>query len=619
MGLFDKMKDKKTQESNHTAPVTLDDTLVPGIGRIPFPAYRGREPYIFISYAHMDSNAVFPEIKRFNDQGYRVWYDEGISPGSEWTDEIADALSGCSLFVVMMTPHALASHNVQNEINYAIDERKPFVSIHLTETNLRGGLKLQIGTKQAILKHNMTENEYVYKYTSAFERLGIRCANGVPPKFPPSSPKITPPVDPVSSTEAEIVHQRYMTHEIERIQNSPATTDDFEWVDSSVKAYHGIKKCFTLPSRATKVMSFAFQNNALIKQVTLPNSVFELDADSFFACPNLELVVIKNDNVTFNGSGAFSLCPKLTVQCTEGSATHKNLQKTFAGNIIFLDSPAKDIPVATEIVKDVPPAASPASTTAETKHVWGDYVPKGTAYITLTDGTVYEAIANSLLCCAVGIEINAGNYQRLYPGFDNPSKDISYRLEKMVLFSDMQSVSRQEDTLCVCDYDDEMIVIHPVKDMQLWFIDGNDNKQHNCIAIDHLQSITFNRFLTPSFDVAGCILTFEDGMLSVPFSYLVFNIDFSNTGIPEMKLTTELSPISDFPLTLKRIRRLTVIKLIKAAKMYSPLTEAEIEVDLKNGETSRFTFSRRVNILALTGNGVLKSFGVEKLKSIDFL
>ena len=67
-----------------------------GTSRIPFPAYRGNETYIFISYAHADAQAVYKEITKFHRQGYRVWYDEGISPGNEWTDEIAEALTQCA-------------------------------------------------------------------------------------------------------------------------------------------------------------------------------------------------------------------------------------------------------------------------------------------------------------------------------------------------------------------------------------------------------------------------------------------------------------------------------------------------------------------------------------------
>jgi len=175
---------------------TMQTKLVPGVGRLPYPAYRGKEPYLFVSYAHDDQDLVFAEIKRFNEAGFHVWYDEGIAPGNEWADEIADALEACSLFVVMITPTSAPRPNVLNEINFALDENKPFLAIHLEETELKGGLKLRIGSKQAILKYKMTEEEYEYKYFEAFTRLGL-VHNEVkaPATYPePQLPKTPSPI-----------------------------------------------------------------------------------------------------------------------------------------------------------------------------------------------------------------------------------------------------------------------------------------------------------------------------------------------------------------------------------------------------------------------------------------
>ena len=41
----------------------------------PFAAYQGDEPYIFVSYAHEDSEVVYPEIQWLKDQGFNIWYD----------------------------------------------------------------------------------------------------------------------------------------------------------------------------------------------------------------------------------------------------------------------------------------------------------------------------------------------------------------------------------------------------------------------------------------------------------------------------------------------------------------------------------------------------------------
>lgn len=126
----------------------------------PFEAYLGDDPYVFVSYAHKDSATVFPEIEWLHNRGYKIWYDEGIDPGNEWPDEVAKALERCAFFVVFVSPTAVSSKNVKNEINFALNEEKPFLAIHLQETTLPAGLKLRMGDIQAIYRYSMTDERY---------------------------------------------------------------------------------------------------------------------------------------------------------------------------------------------------------------------------------------------------------------------------------------------------------------------------------------------------------------------------------------------------------------------------------------------------------------------------
>ena len=61
-------------------------------------AYKGNQPYIFISYAHKDSDSVLPIIARLQKEGYRVWYDEEIVAGSNWDVYISEHLDHSSTF-----------------------------------------------------------------------------------------------------------------------------------------------------------------------------------------------------------------------------------------------------------------------------------------------------------------------------------------------------------------------------------------------------------------------------------------------------------------------------------------------------------------------------------------
>ncbi|MBN2553195.1 MAG: toll/interleukin-1 receptor domain-containing protein, partial [Spirochaetales bacterium] len=131
--------------------------------RPPFPAYRGTLPYIFVSYSHADMKEVFRIIRQLNSSRYRIWFDEGIEPGNEWPEVVGRAVLGCSQFIVFMSPAAVDSRNVRNEINLATSADKNIIVIYLKSTPLSEGLLLQIGTVQYFNKFEMADKEFIDK------------------------------------------------------------------------------------------------------------------------------------------------------------------------------------------------------------------------------------------------------------------------------------------------------------------------------------------------------------------------------------------------------------------------------------------------------------------------
>jgi hypothetical protein len=126
----------------------------------PVDAYKGEEPYRFVSYSHQDKNRVYPEILRLYNLGYRIWYDKGIEPGCEFPDEVAKAIKNSSLFMVFISHQAVQSDNVENEINFALENKIKILPIYLEETKLTEGLQLQIGRRQGVMKFRKTEEAY---------------------------------------------------------------------------------------------------------------------------------------------------------------------------------------------------------------------------------------------------------------------------------------------------------------------------------------------------------------------------------------------------------------------------------------------------------------------------
>ena len=58
--------------------------------------YEGSEPYIFLSYAHKNTDMVMPVFRGLDKEGFRIWYGAGTEPGTEWPEYIAEHLERAS-------------------------------------------------------------------------------------------------------------------------------------------------------------------------------------------------------------------------------------------------------------------------------------------------------------------------------------------------------------------------------------------------------------------------------------------------------------------------------------------------------------------------------------------
>lgn len=128
-----------------------------------FKPYEGEQPYIFISYAHADAARVMPIAADLHDRGFRVWYDEGIAAGSEWTESIAQHLSGAALMIGFVSPAYIASANCRREMNFAVQRKIHLINIFLERTELTPGLELQVGGIWALMKYEFHSEDYFYR------------------------------------------------------------------------------------------------------------------------------------------------------------------------------------------------------------------------------------------------------------------------------------------------------------------------------------------------------------------------------------------------------------------------------------------------------------------------
>lgn len=133
----------------------------------PQPAYSGSEPFVFVSYAHRDSEIVYPEILWLQQQGFNIWWDQGIGGGTRWRDEIADSIENCQLFLFYASENAIASTVCREELEFALSHQCKVLVSHLDATTMPAGLQLAVSNRQGLLRHKITALEYEEKLLEA--------------------------------------------------------------------------------------------------------------------------------------------------------------------------------------------------------------------------------------------------------------------------------------------------------------------------------------------------------------------------------------------------------------------------------------------------------------------
>jgi hypothetical protein len=80
---------------------------------------------VFLSYARKDDALARKLAERLSNVGFTVWLAEDeIVPGENWAKKVGKALDASELMVFLLTPGALQSDSVRQDIEFAITARR---------------------------------------------------------------------------------------------------------------------------------------------------------------------------------------------------------------------------------------------------------------------------------------------------------------------------------------------------------------------------------------------------------------------------------------------------------------------------------------------------------------
>lgn len=131
------------------------------------------KPYIFISYSHKDTAKVMKIMNRLKQEGFNVWFDGGIDPGTEWDENIASHVQRCDYFIAFISKGYLASKNCKDELNYSRDLDKDQLLVYLEDVELPGGMAMRMNRIQAIYWNSYDAKNIEEAYEKLFSAKGI--------------------------------------------------------------------------------------------------------------------------------------------------------------------------------------------------------------------------------------------------------------------------------------------------------------------------------------------------------------------------------------------------------------------------------------------------------------
>lgn len=146
---------------------------------------------IFISYSRYSVTIAKALAADIEELGHTVWFDQALSGGQVWWQQILTRIRDCQVFVFVMDPMALDSTACKREYGYAADLGKPIIPVRVVagiSTNL---LPLALSRIQFV-DYEEQSRDAALRLARALTAVTVSTPRQLPDPLP------TPPEVPIS-------------------------------------------------------------------------------------------------------------------------------------------------------------------------------------------------------------------------------------------------------------------------------------------------------------------------------------------------------------------------------------------------------------------------------------
>ena len=288
-----------------------------------FEAYTGNEPYLFVSYSHKDTAAVYPILDALYDRKYRIWYDESCENGNDFRDELRHRIEKAEAVLLFVSKSSMTSPFCGMEIIVARENNKRLYPIYLDDVDVPPAFAILLSNTHHSMADNMDKliKALVRDLPAvAMDRLTI--GDGELKKCEDNGRSIT--VDEGvriicadAFKDRKALHTIILPQTLETIgEESFRGCSNLEAMDMPEKTSRicssAFRDCISMKSLKVrngyiKIGERAFENCASLESISLPDGLTEIYGGVFNSCKSLVHIDLPK-NLTILGESAFSDC-----------------------------------------------------------------------------------------------------------------------------------------------------------------------------------------------------------------------------------------------------------------------------------------------------------------------
>jgi len=240
---------------------------------------------IFISYNRESKAIAGTLVNDIETLGHSVWFDQEISGGRTWWDQILAQVRECDVFVFVLDPAALDSMACKSEYLYAATLGKPILPVLVSEQVSTNLLPAALSRIQFV--------DYRKEDREAAFRLA-RALHTIPPAEPLPNPLPATPDVPISYL-GTLTEQIDSKSTISFEQQSVLVADLRRSLRDSGTAYDTRRLLERLRKRRDLFAAFAEEVDELLGQARILASVDERDPNK--AKPTRKELILRKRNI----------------------------------------------------------------------------------------------------------------------------------------------------------------------------------------------------------------------------------------------------------------------------------------------------------------------------------